>query len=63
MATVEPRKRASTPSRVRDQLESRVRKLASTYSVSDRVAALDDIIRIASNYRDQLQHPPEEHQP
>jgi hypothetical protein len=43
------------PSRVRDQLENRVRKVAGSYSVGERIKAPAEIERIAGEYRGQLE--------
>ena len=43
-----------TPSRVRNYLEVRVRKMATTYSVNARKNALEDIIQISEQYYSQL---------
>jgi len=42
------------PSRVRDYCESRVRKLAATYSIHERIVAIDQIIDKLQEYRRQL---------
>jgi hypothetical protein len=43
-----------TPTKVRDKLESRTRKIAVTYPDAVKIDALEEIIQIASQYRIQL---------
>jgi len=43
-----------TPSQVRNYLEVRVRRMATTYSVTARKNALEDIIEISERYYAQL---------
>jgi hypothetical protein len=43
-----------TPSRLRDRLESRVRKVARTYSKREQLQAADESIDLWTKYREQL---------